>query len=95
MSSIDPCGFMYRGIVAMAAQMTALVAGISVVQDREAGFLREILVSPLSRTGIVAGKALGVATVALTRYFCSWPSLPLPASASTPAWCSAWFHSWY
>jgi WD40 repeat protein len=42
--------------------MTALVAGLSVVADREAGFLREILVAPLSRTGIVLGKAIGAAT---------------------------------
>lgn len=62
---VDLIEFMYPGIVAMAAQMTALVAGISVVQDREAGFLREILVAPLSRTGIVLGKAFGVAAVAL------------------------------
>jgi ABC-2 type transport system permease protein len=62
---IDLIDFMYPGIVAMAAQMTALVAGISVVQDREAGFLKEILVAPLSRTGIVLGKAFGVAAVAV------------------------------
>lgn len=62
---VDLIGFMYPGIVAMAAQMTALVAGISVVQDREAGFLKEIMVAPLSRTGIVMGKALGVASIAV------------------------------
>ena len=62
---VDLIGFMYPGVVAMAAQMTALVAGVSVVHDREAGFLKEILVAPLSRTGIVLGKALGVAGVAV------------------------------
>lgn len=62
---VDLIEFMYPGIVAMAAQMTALVAGISVVQDREAGFLKEILVAPLSRTGIVLGKAFGVTAVAV------------------------------
>ena len=64
-AGVDLIDFMYPGIVAMAAQMTALVAGISVVQDREAGFLKEILVAPLSRAGIVLGKAFGVAVVAL------------------------------
>jgi ABC-2 type transport system permease protein len=62
---VDLIEFMYPGIVAMAAQMHALIAGLSVVQDREAGFLKEILVAPLSRTGIVLGKAFGVAAVAL------------------------------
>jgi ABC-2 type transport system permease protein len=62
---VDLIEFMYPGIVAMAVQMTALVAGVSVVQDRDAGFLKEILVAPLSRPGIVLGKAVGVAGVAL------------------------------
>lgn len=62
---IDLIDFMYPGVVAMGAQMTALVAGISVVQDREAGFLKEILVAPLNRVGIVLGKAIGVAGVAV------------------------------
>ncbi|HSK91925.1 MAG TPA: ABC transporter permease [Euzebyales bacterium] len=57
--------FMYPGIIAMAVLTSALSAGLSVVTDREVGFLREILVAPLSRTGIVLGKAVGAAAVAL------------------------------
>jgi ABC-2 type transport system permease protein len=57
--------FMYPGIISMAVLTSALSAGLSVVTDREAGFLREILVAPLSRTGIVLGKAAGAAAVAL------------------------------
>jgi ABC-2 type transport system permease protein len=57
--------FMYPGIISMAVLTSALSAGLSVVTDREAGFLREILVAPLSRTGIVLGKAVGAAAVAL------------------------------
>jgi ABC-2 type transport system permease protein len=57
--------FMYPGIIAQTVLTTSLFAGVSIVSDREAGFLREILVAPLSRTGIVLGKAGGSATVAL------------------------------
>jgi len=64
---LDLIRFMYPGIIAMAGLMTALVAGLSVVADREVGFLREILVAPLSRTGIVLGKAFGAAAVALAQ----------------------------
>jgi ABC-2 type transport system permease protein len=56
---------MYPGIVAQAVLITSLFAGVSVVSDRESGFLREILVAPLSRTGIVLGKAIGAAAVAM------------------------------
>jgi ABC-2 type transport system permease protein len=57
--------FMYPGIIAMGVLTTSLFAGVSVVWDREFGFLRELLVAPLGRTGIVFGKAIGAAAVAL------------------------------
>lgn len=56
---IDYLQFMYPGIIAITVLTTSLFAGISVVWDREYGFLREILVAPISRTGIVLGKAIG------------------------------------
>jgi ABC-2 type transport system permease protein len=57
--------FMYPGIIAMGVLTTSLFAGVSVVWDREFGFLRELLVAPIGRTGIVLGKAAGAAVVAL------------------------------
>jgi ABC-2 type transport system permease protein len=44
---------------------TSVQSAVSTIWDREFGFLREILVSPLSRTTILMGKVLGGATVAL------------------------------
>jgi len=57
--------FMYPGIIAMGVLTSALMAGVSVVWDREFGFLRELLVAPLGRSGIVLGKAVGACAVAL------------------------------
>jgi ABC-2 type transport system permease protein len=62
---VDLMTFMYPGIVAQSILIASLFAGVSVVSDRESGFLREILVAPLSRTGIVLGKAIGAAAVAM------------------------------
>jgi ABC-2 type transport system permease protein len=62
---VDFIQFMYPGIIAMGVLTTSLFAGVSVVWDREFGFLRELLVAPLGRTGIVLGKAAGAAVVAL------------------------------
>jgi ABC-2 type transport system permease protein len=56
--------FMFPGVVAMAVLFTAIFSAISIVWDREFGFLREMLVAPVSRTSIVIGKCLGGATVA-------------------------------
>lgn len=62
---VDFVKFMYPGIIAMGVLTSSLFAGVSVVWDREFGFLREVLVAPLARTGIVLGKAIGAAVVAL------------------------------
>ena len=59
--------FMYPGVVAMTVVMTSLFSGLSVVWDREFGFLKELLVAPLSRSGIVLGKAAGASLVALAQ----------------------------
>jgi len=57
--------FLFPGIVAMAVLFTAVFSAISIVWDREFGFLREVLVAPISRTAVVLGKALGGSTVAM------------------------------
>jgi ABC-2 type transport system permease protein len=61
---VDFVTFMYPGILAMTVIMPAVFAGMSVVWDREFGFLREVLVAPLGRVGIVLGKTGGAAAVA-------------------------------
>lgn len=62
---IDFAKFIFPGIIGMTVLMSAFMAGVSVVWDREYGFLREVLVAPISRVSVALGKALGAATVAL------------------------------
>ena len=62
---VDFIQFMYPGIIAMTILMNSVMSGLSVVWDREFGFLKEILVAPLGRSGIVLGKAVGSATVSV------------------------------
>jgi len=54
--------FIFPGLVCQAMLFTAMFLGISVIWDREFGFLKEILVSPISRSSIFLGKMLGVST---------------------------------
>ncbi|MGZ4756227.1 MAG: ABC transporter permease [Acidimicrobiia bacterium] len=56
--------FVFPGVVAMSVVSTAMFSAISIVWDREFGFLREMLVAPVSRTALVLGKTAGGATVA-------------------------------
>ncbi|MBI2854309.1 MAG: ABC transporter permease [Chloroflexi bacterium] len=62
---VDFIQFMYPGIIAMTVLMNSVMSGLSVVWDREFGFLKEILVAPIGRSGIVLGKAAGGAAVAV------------------------------
>jgi len=57
--------FLFPGLLGMTVLMSALMSGMSVVWEREMGFLREVLVSPLSRRAVVLGKALGGSTIAI------------------------------
>jgi ABC-2 type transport system permease protein len=54
--------FLFPGIIAMAVIFSAIQSAISIIWDREFGFLREVLVAPVPRSSIVIGKALGGAT---------------------------------
>ena len=65
MPGVDYIQFMYPGILAMTVLMTSVMSGVSIVWDREFGFLKEVLVSPLSRSGVLVGKAVGAATIAI------------------------------
>jgi ABC-2 type transport system permease protein len=63
-ASFDFKTFIYPGVLAMSVLFTAIFSAGSIVWDREFGFLREILVAPVSRGAIVIGKCLGGATIA-------------------------------
>jgi ABC-2 type transport system permease protein len=57
--------FMYPGVLAMSILFTSIFSAMSIVWDREFGFLKEIQVAPISRTAVAVGKALGGSTVAM------------------------------
>jgi len=64
MHGISYTHFIFPGIIAMNLIFSAMQSTISIIWDREFGFLREILVAPITRSSIVLGKALSGATVA-------------------------------
>jgi ABC-2 type transport system permease protein len=57
--------FIFPGIIAMTAIFTSIQSAISIIWDREFGFLKEILVAPVPRTSIVIGKGLAGTTLSL------------------------------
>src|SRR5947208_2852988 len=63
-SGISYIQFMYPGIIGMSVLFTAMFGAMSIVWDREFGFLKEVLVAPISRAAVAVGKTLGGATQA-------------------------------
>jgi len=61
---VDFMQFMYPGIMGMSVLMGSFMSGMSIVWDREFGFLKEVLVAPISRVSVATGRTLGSATVA-------------------------------
>ena len=64
-SGIDYQKFIFPGIVGQTLLFTSMFMGISVIWDREFGFLKEILVAPVSRVSVFVGKMLGGSTDAV------------------------------
>jgi ABC-2 type transport system permease protein len=76
--------FVFPGVVAMSVVMTAMFSAISIVWDREFGFLREMLVAPVSRTALVLGKTAGGASVATVQGTIMLVLAPLVGVQLTP-----------
>ncbi len=64
---VDLKTFIFPGALCIAVLFTAMVSAASLVWDRELGFLREMLVAPVSRTSIILGKCLGGASIAASQ----------------------------
>ena len=56
--------FMYPGILGMTVLFTSVFSAMSILWDREFGFLKEVLVSPVPRSSVAVGKIFGGATTA-------------------------------
>jgi len=57
--------FIAPGMIGMVLLFSSISFGIMVIWDRQFGFLKEMLVAPISRTSIVVGKALGGVTTSM------------------------------
>src|SRR5262249_52412737 len=62
-SDVNYVLFLYPGILGMSVLFTSIFSGISIIWDRQFGFLKEVLVAPAPRWAVAGGKILGGATV--------------------------------
>jgi ABC-2 type transport system permease protein len=65
--AVSYAAFIGPGIVAMSLLFSSMFGGMSVMWDRQFGFLKEILVAPVSRIAIMAGQTLGTVTTSMLK----------------------------
>ena len=70
--------FIFPAVIALNIMYTSVQSAVSVIWDREFGFLREVLVSPMPRGMVLLGKVLGGTTVAMVHgaWCCCWRASP-------------------
>ncbi len=76
--------FVYPGIEAVSVVTTAIFSAMSIVWDREFGFLSEMLVAPVSRSAIVIGTTAGGASIATVQSTVMVVLAPLVGVILTP-----------
>ncbi len=81
---VDYQEFIFPGVIAMSILFSSLFSAISIVWDREFGFLREMLVAPVSRTALVLGKAVGGGSIAVVQGLILLLAAPLVGVTLSP-----------
>jgi ABC-2 type transport system permease protein len=60
----DYTHYIFAGVIALTLVFSTFQSAVSVIWDREFGFLKEVLAAPVPRSAVLLGKALGGATQA-------------------------------
>ncbi len=76
--------YFFPGAIIMIVLFTAIFSMMSLIQDRNEGFLLSVLASPVSRSAIVLGKVLGGATLAAIQGWVFLVFSPLAGVHTTP-----------
>lgn len=64
-SGVSYLEYFFPGVVVMVLLFASIFTAVSVIEDRQQGFLQGVLAGPASRSALVVGKCFGSATVAL------------------------------
>jgi ABC-2 type transport system permease protein len=64
-SNVNYLQYLVPGMVGMTMIFSSMFAGMSVLWDRQFGFLKEIMVTPVSRVSIVLGRIAGGSTISI------------------------------
>ena len=65
--NVEYIKFMYPGVIGMSILFTSIFSALSIIWDREFGFMKEVMVAPVPRWAVAIGKSFGGATVAMAQ----------------------------
>ena len=69
---VDYMTFMLPGVIGLVILFQSMFFGVSIIWDRRFGFLKEMLVAPITRNSIVMGKTLGGVTTVFFQVIIVW-----------------------
>ncbi len=75
--SVPYAEYFFPGTVVLVLLFTAIFATISIIEDRNEGFLQSVLAAPVSRASIVLGKVLGTTALAVVQALAIFVLAPL------------------
>ncbi|KXA89083.1 hypothetical protein AKJ57_05875 [candidate division MSBL1 archaeon SCGC-AAA259A05] len=83
--SLDFLDLMTPGIIAMSMLFQGMFTGVAILWDKRFGFMKEILVAPISRVSVMMGKMLGGATIGIIQgviimIFAKFLGVPFPGA---------------
>lgn len=84
--------FIFPGMIGITIMFSAILSSSSIVSDREFGFMKEMLVAPISRLSIVFGKAISGVVISVLQaviILIFIPLLGLRVTAAQVAWIFA------
>lgn len=82
---LDYKEFMYPGILGMTVMFAGVFSAVSIVWDREFGFLKEMLVAPVPTWSIALGKVISGSTIASIQGALMLALAPLVGVGLSPA----------
>ncbi len=82
--NVDYTQYIFPGVIGLTLIFATMQSAISIIWDREFGFLKEVLAAPVSRISIIIGKVLGGATQATLQGIITLAFAPLIGLKLTP-----------
>jgi len=77
MENVTYLEYFYPGVMMMLMLFSAVFSTITIIEDRDAGFLQGVLVAPVSRLAIVLGKVVGATAIAMIQTLIFLVAAPL------------------